>query len=117
MHQVFVDYQQAEQFIDMYREMRKTDIKTDKLGITNIDEHKIFESFNLAKKFVISEQKIIIWSKCNILHANLADIRESVVDEEYLWLKKSKFEIHTSFGKNEKRNKNLTRDSSSLEEE
>ena len=54
---------------------------------------KIAESFKRAKNFAISENKIIIWSKRNIFHANLSQIRSSPDKNADLYLQLSTFEI------------------------
>lgn len=53
----------------------------------------IIEGYRRAKNFVISEGKIILWSKHNILHGNLDSVRNPADPYIDMMLKESDFEI------------------------
>ena len=57
----------------------------------------------MAKNFSISEHKVIIWSKRNILHGRLSDIRDKDWSYNVLMLKESDFEINISTEMKEKK--------------
>ena len=62
--------------------------------------------FKKIQAYRISENKIILWSKTHILHANLDDIRTSsplFADKDFLLVKQSNFEIKTSLSMAEKK--------------
>lgn len=61
----------------------------------------------MAKNFAISEHKVILWSKRNILHGKLIDIREDYAGDSVLMLKESDFVINTSTDIKEKNAKKL----------
>ena len=55
----------------------------------------IVECFKHAKSFTISENKIIVWSRRNIFHGNLKEMRDR--DMSYhLILQESQFQINSS---------------------
>ena len=59
--------------------------------------NSVAETYKYAKNYIISEHKVIIWSKRNIFHGNLNEIRvENYADLSDLHLKESDFEISTS---------------------
>ena len=61
----------------------------------------------MAKNFSISEHKVILWSKRNILHGRLVDIRENYSGYNALMLKESDFEISISTDMKEKKGSKL----------
>ena len=59
--------------------------------------NSVAETYKYAKNYIISEHKVIIWSKRNIFHGNLSEIRETnYAGLSDLHLKESNFEISTS---------------------
>jgi len=61
----------------------------------------------MAKNFSISEHKVILWSKRNILHGRLVDMRENYSGYNALMLKESDFEISISTDMKEKKGSKL----------
>ena len=63
------------------------------------------DAFLKVTNFVISENKVIFWSKSNILHGNLKDIRGADNGDGNIvniYLTKSDFEINTVISKKDK---------------
>ena len=87
VHQVFASQEQKQalnRFIaDEYRAnqgmalARSLTIKEDSLSPEETEIVKqIVTDFKGARSFVISERKLILWSKYNIMHANLVEMKE-----------------------------------------
>ena len=51
----------------------------------------IVKAFKYAKNFLISEEKVILWSRYNILHSQLSEIRIANLPDAALILKESQF--------------------------
>ena len=72
---------------------------------------KIVRAFKFAKDLLISEEKVILWSRYNILHSNLSILRSMNLSDTFLMLKKSDFIINRSLSihekKKERKNRNI----------
>ena len=64
------------------------------------------EKFVRLKNFVISDKKIILWSKSHIVYASLSEIRHENSHDQRLILRKSDFEIKQALVQDTNFNKN-----------